>query len=106
VYASPRQAHPVKERYQEIQQALAGKGYFVGEPNGEWSSDSIEALKKFQSDQNLDATGRITSLSLIALGLGPKRGASALGSAQVSDGAAGAVSEEPVTLPAVPDPIP
>ena len=33
----------------------------------------MDALKRFQSSQNIDATGKINSLSLIALGLGPKR---------------------------------
>jgi hypothetical protein len=30
-------------------------------------------LKKFQAEQNLESSGKINSLSLIALGLGPKR---------------------------------
>jgi hypothetical protein len=30
-------------------------------------------LKKFQAEQNLETSGKINSLSLIALGLGPKR---------------------------------
>ena len=32
----------------------------------------MEALKRFQDDQSLKASGRINSLSLIALGLGAK----------------------------------
>ncbi len=67
------QQAPTPERYKEIQQALASKGYFRGEPNGEWRPDSQEALKRFQADQNLTPDGKIGSLSLIALGLGPKR---------------------------------
>lgn len=64
---------PSKDRYQQIQQALAGKGYFTGEANGQWGPDSVDALKRFQADQNLTPDGKLTSLSLIALGLGPKR---------------------------------
>ena len=71
--SAPRQLAPTKERYQQIQQALASKGYFSGEPTGQWGTDSVEALKRFQADQNLTPDGKITSLSLIALGLGPKR---------------------------------
>ena len=71
--SGPRQLAPTKERYQQIQQALAGKGYFSGEANGAWGADSIDALKRFQADQNLTPDGKLTSLSLIALGLGPKR---------------------------------
>ena len=51
----------------------SGKGYFTGEPDGTWGSASIDALKRFQHDQNLVEDGKIGSLSLIALGLGPKR---------------------------------
>jgi peptidoglycan hydrolase-like protein with peptidoglycan-binding domain len=71
--SAPRQLAPTKERYQQIQQALASKGYFSGEPNGIWGSDSTESLKRFQAEQNLTPDGKLTSLSLIALGLGPKR---------------------------------
>jgi len=39
---------------------------------GTWGESSAEALKRFQADQNLEQTGKINSLSLIALGLGPK----------------------------------
>lgn len=67
------QAAPTPERYKEIQQALASKGYFKGEVNGTWGPDSIEALRRFQGEQNLEPDGKIGSLSLIALGLGPKR---------------------------------
>jgi len=68
---APQQPSP--ERYKEIQQALAGKGYFNSEPDGTWGPASIDALKRFQHDQNLVEDGKIGSLSLIALGLGPKR---------------------------------
>jgi putative peptidoglycan binding protein len=68
-----RQLQPSPERYKEIQGALVSKGYLSGEPSGAWSHESVEALRRFQQDQNLEATGKIDSLSLIALGLGPKR---------------------------------
>jgi len=68
-----RPLQPSTERLKEIQQALASKGYFKSEPDGTWGPASIEALKRFQHDQNLVEDGKIGSLSLIALGLGPKR---------------------------------
>ena len=71
------QAQPTADRYQQIQRALIDKGYFQGEPNGKWGADSTDALKRFQADQNLTSDGRLNSLSLIALGLGPKRTLSA-----------------------------
>jgi peptidoglycan hydrolase-like protein with peptidoglycan-binding domain len=67
------QQQPTPQRYQEIQQALADKGYFSGTPDGAWGPSSVEALKRFQRDQGLTEDGKIGSLSLIALGLGPKR---------------------------------
>lgn len=67
------QQAPTRDRYREIQQALASKGYLQGEATGEWGPDSAEALKRFQGDQNLTPDGKLNSLSLIALGLGPKR---------------------------------
>lgn len=69
-----RQAAPTSDRYRQIQQALASKGYLRPEDaTGQWSQTSIDALKKFQMEQNIESTGKINSLSLIALGLGPKR---------------------------------
>lgn len=67
------QQQPTVDRYREIQQALGEKGYFAGQPDGTWGPESVEALKRFQRDQNLTEDGKIGSLSLIALGLGPRR---------------------------------
>ena len=64
---------PTPERYGEIQQALARKGFLGETATGGWGADSIDALKRFQEAQGLKADGKIDSLSLIALGLGPKR---------------------------------
>jgi len=69
------QQQPAPERYRGIQQALIGRGYLEGPATGEWGPQSVEALKKFQLDQNLKGDGKLDSLSLIALGLGPKRNA-------------------------------
>jgi hypothetical protein len=66
------QQAPAPDRYREIQQALASKGYFQGEVNGQWGADSVDALKRFQASQNLASDGKISSLSLMALGLGPR----------------------------------
>jgi Putative peptidoglycan binding domain len=73
--APPRpsyQLHPDPERYQQIQQALAERGYFKGQVNGEWGDDSVDALKRFQADQKLDNDGKINALTLTGLGLGPR----------------------------------
>ena len=67
-----RQTAPTADRYREIQDALVSKGYLPSEEaTGTWSQSSADALKKFQAEQTLESTGKIDSLSLIALGLGP-----------------------------------
>jgi len=72
-----RQAAPSADRYREIQEALAARGYLSpAEANGTWGPSSTEALKRFQAEQTLGSTGKIDSLSLIALGLGPKHDSS------------------------------
>lgn len=67
------QQKPTSDRYSEIQRALAAKGFLDGQPTGVWDSASSDAMRRFQAEQNIPATGKVTSLSLIALGLGPKR---------------------------------
>lgn len=69
-----RQMAPSADRYKEIQNALVARGFLnPADATGNWNQTSIEGLKRFQSQQNLDPSGKIDSLSLIALGLGPKR---------------------------------
>ena len=68
-----RQMAPTAERYRQIQEALAAKGFLSPEEvNGVWNPSSVEALKQFQAAQHIESSGKINSLSLIALGLGPK----------------------------------
>jgi len=64
---------PTSDRYHQIQQVLIDKGYLGGPATGAWGPESVAALKKFQGDQNLEPSGKLDSLSLIALGLGPRR---------------------------------
>jgi len=88
-----RQSTPSSDRYREIQSALAARGYLQPEDaTGAWNQTSRDALKKFQAEQNLDSSGKINSLSLIALGLGPRRDAVA------------AVPKAPPAPPQAPDP--
>lgn len=68
-----RQMAPTTDRYKEIQEALVARGYMRAEDaQGAWGDASTDALKRFQTDQNLESSGKINSLSLIALGLGPR----------------------------------
>jgi peptidoglycan hydrolase-like protein with peptidoglycan-binding domain len=68
---------PTPERNKEIQQALIDRGYLAPPPTGVWGPESVAALRRFQQEQNLQPTGKLDSLSLIALGLGPKRSVTA-----------------------------
>jgi hypothetical protein len=70
-------AAPTADRYREIQQALSDRGYLKNEPNGVWDQQSSDALKQFQTENNLTPTGKLSSLSLIQLGLGPKHDSAA-----------------------------
>jgi hypothetical protein len=91
-----RQTSPAPERYKEIQDALAAKGYLdSAEATGSWGGNSVAALKRFQADQRIEGNGKINSLSLIALGLGTKPAAAATQSAD---------PVPPDAEPAVPDP--
>jgi peptidoglycan hydrolase-like protein with peptidoglycan-binding domain len=64
---------PSPQRYGEIQQALVTKGYISQSPDGVWGPEWSESLKRFQQDQKLEPNGKLTALSLITLGLGPRR---------------------------------
>ncbi len=66
----PRQLTPSNDRYIEIQQALAAKGYLATPPNGQWDQNSQDAMRRFQADQNLSSSGKLTARSITALGLG------------------------------------
>jgi hypothetical protein len=67
-----QQFSPTPDRYREIQDALAAKGYLKTPSTGVWDHDSVDAMQRFQQDQNLEPTGKLTARSLGALGLGPK----------------------------------
>jgi hypothetical protein len=66
------QLHPTVARYKQIQQALKDKGYYDGDVDGKWGPNSVSALQRFQTEQGIENEGKITALSLIGLGLGPK----------------------------------
>ncbi|HKD08508.1 MAG TPA: peptidoglycan-binding domain-containing protein [Bryobacteraceae bacterium] len=68
----PRQAAPTPERYKEIQQALADKGYLKTAPSGVWDAQSMEAMRQYQTDRKLEPSGKLTAAALIDLGLGPR----------------------------------
>src|SRR6202050_4814149 len=66
----PTQKVPTPARITEIQTALERRGYYQGNPNGKWDSNTVTAMQKFQSENGLESSGKINALSLQKLGLG------------------------------------
>ncbi|MGH9563138.1 MAG: peptidoglycan-binding domain-containing protein [Terracidiphilus sp.] len=61
---------PSADRVTQIQAALARGGYYTGDPTGRWDSNTSAAVQKFQSANNIDATGKLDAPTLQKLGLG------------------------------------
>jgi putative peptidoglycan binding protein len=103
-HTSSYQQHPDEDRYREIQQSLTEKGYFKGEVNGKWDADSVDALKRFQTDRkfpDIYTDGKINSLSLIGLGLGPKHGSTPASTPSAAPTAMSPVSQAPPPPPII-----
>jgi peptidoglycan hydrolase-like protein with peptidoglycan-binding domain len=66
----PFQKAPTADRISEIQTALSRGGYFEGQPNGKWDSNTISAMQKFQSANGLNSSGKLDATTLQKLGLG------------------------------------
>jgi hypothetical protein len=64
------QAAPTPERISEIQEALSKKGVLDGAPSGKWDDSTIDAMKKFQTSNGLNPSGKLDALTLEKLDLG------------------------------------
>ncbi|HMD43832.1 MAG TPA: peptidoglycan-binding domain-containing protein [Candidatus Acidoferrum sp.] len=64
------QAAPTPERINEIQEALAKRGMFTGEPTGKWDDSTVDAMRKFQTENHLNPTGKLDAPTLQKLGFG------------------------------------
>ncbi|MCI0388303.1 MAG: peptidoglycan-binding protein [Acidobacteria bacterium] len=58
-----------ESRALQIQEALKQRGYYNGELTGVYDSDTIEAMRRFQVNQKINATGYPTAHALKRLGL-------------------------------------
>ncbi|MEW5726838.1 MAG: peptidoglycan-binding protein [Pseudomonadota bacterium] len=56
-----------------IQQSLQDRGYQVGQVDGMWGRQTAQALRNFQQDQDMRASGRIDRQTLAALGIGQQQ---------------------------------
>ena len=63
------QQRPAPERVQEIERALVEKGFMTAEPDVNWDQATTDAVKRFQQSENLPADGRLSALTLIAMGM-------------------------------------
>ncbi len=61
------------ERVREIQTALKREGYLQVEPSGQYDRTTVEAMTKYQQDNNFRTTGYPTAESLQKLGLTRQR---------------------------------
>ncbi|MBZ5695385.1 MAG: peptidoglycan-binding protein [Acidobacteriia bacterium] len=68
--SKPGQKAPTPDRISEIQSALARGGYYQGDPNGKWDSNTVTAVEKFQSANGIEASGKLDAPTLQKLGLG------------------------------------
>ena len=62
------------DQIREIQIVLNERGFNVGRPDGHLGKRTIEALTTFQRQQGFQATGRVDSQTVSALGLSSKMG--------------------------------
>jgi Putative peptidoglycan binding domain len=56
-------------RVYEIQQALASRGFYQGEPTGIYDEPTVGAMRRFQQTENIPVTGYPTAHALRRLGL-------------------------------------
>lgn len=58
-----------QQMVQTVQRRLSDRGYEVGQIDGIWGESTAGALKKFQKDKNLQASGQLDEQTLAALGV-------------------------------------
>ena len=98
----PTQKAPTPERIKEIQSALSRRGYYQSEPNGKWDLNTVSAMQKFQSENGLDANGKINAVSLQKLGLGSEIAGVSAPKTPAPSPAPAAPVQQPQTKPATP----
>ena len=66
---TPRQPALTQDTISRVQEALNNAGYHLGTPDGKGGPLTLAALKRFQSDRHLPATGKFDDITLAALGV-------------------------------------
>jgi photosystem II stability/assembly factor-like uncharacterized protein len=70
----PRQPVLTADTVSDVQEALNNAGYHLGEPDGKAGPITLAALKRFQADRHLPATGKLDDITLAALGVSKNAG--------------------------------
>jgi peptidoglycan hydrolase-like protein with peptidoglycan-binding domain len=70
------------EYLRKVQQSLNDQGYDAGKADCKWGPRTSAALRKFQADHGLDATGRIDAQTIAALGITQPAPTTTTGSAE------------------------
>jgi murein L,D-transpeptidase YcbB/YkuD len=65
----PQQEYQTDSQVNDVQSALAREGYYDGAIDGKWGPRTQKALRRFQRDHGLDATGSINRAVIEALRL-------------------------------------
>jgi peptidoglycan hydrolase-like protein with peptidoglycan-binding domain len=72
------------EYLRKVQQTLNDQGYDAGKVDGKWGPRTSAALRKFQGDHGIEATGQINEQTITALGIAQPAAATTTGSAEPS----------------------
>jgi hypothetical protein len=75
--SSARGSAPASAQTTQVQQALKAKGYDPGAINGVMSSQTQEALRRFQKENGLQVTGTVDAQTAKALGVSTSTSGSA-----------------------------
>jgi len=66
----------------KVQQSLNDQGYDAGKVDGKWGPKTEAAVKKFQGDHNIEASGHIDAQTITALGITQPAPSTTTGSAR------------------------
>jgi peptidoglycan hydrolase-like protein with peptidoglycan-binding domain len=83
------------EYLRKVQQSLNDQGYDAGTVDGKWGPRTAAALKKFQGDHGLEASGQIDAQTIAALGITQPAPATTTGSTEPSAKVASSNSSSP-----------
>jgi peptidoglycan hydrolase-like protein with peptidoglycan-binding domain len=61
--------NPNQQHVRAVQQKLIQEGYDVGSADGQWGPKTSSALRKFQQDEGIQASGQIDQQTLQKLGV-------------------------------------